>query len=393
MDNVSIKFYGFDIIKYYWYTILRWFEGYSIQVKIAYGIVFISILVLLILMITFFIKHHKRSKINKHQEDINDKYYDKIKNILTSDEMSYNDIANILNDVDKKDSKYFINILTDIRMKYHEIAYFPNVRILANILGVVDYCENNLLKNKDVFVTLQCVAMLQLVISEGRLANYVNHKDADIRSFARLAYIFCSQNDPYKFLKDDIDNGSNEMYFMLLHYIFGWMMTNNKPIPNFLQYVRTLRDDSSSSFMLKEMSYYSNEDEMNKIIEFLDSEKPKTQSTAIKLCALLSYDKIYEKLIQLYNSSVSEENKVNIIRSLNISGRDKCLQVLLGWYYSSTSKQVSEAILTALISTPSGKIEFDRLKANADDDSKTIFNRIEAIVDLENIKIRNLDNA
>lgn len=184
--------------------------------------------------IKFFIEYRKRNNFNKRRNDVQNKYYDKIAHILTSEKMTENEIVTILGDdysAYANAPKLFIPIITQIHLDFQQ-SYFPNMLTLCNMLGITDYCENNLLKERDVFHTLQFLCINNITIMEGRLANYVNHKDKDIRMMARLCYIFCAYHTPYKYLEDELNNYS-EMKFMFLHFIFVWMKHNNKELPDF----------------------------------------------------------------------------------------------------------------------------------------------------------------
>lgn len=232
--STDIRFYGFDILRYYWYVWQNAFSDYPWQIYIAWLIVVLSIFTMLILAINFFVRFRKTKKFNNKEKDIEDRYYEKIKLILSSDELEESKIIGILGD-DYEDytniPQLFIPIITKIHMELNE-SYFPNMTTLCNLLNITSFCENNLLKDKDVFNTLQFLCINNIIIMEGRLANYVNHKNVDIRVMARLCYIFCSYNNPYKYLKDELRT-YNQMKLMFLHFILVWMKMNNNDLPDF----------------------------------------------------------------------------------------------------------------------------------------------------------------
>lgn len=253
--NSDIRFYGWDILTYYWYVWQNKFSDYPWQIYIAWLIVILSIGTLLVLAVRFFVSYRKTNKLKNKSGEISEKYHDKIKLILSSPEMEERQIISILGD-DFEDytniPQLFIPIITNIHMELNE-SYFPNMTSLCNLLNITNYCEDCLLKDRDVFNTLQFLCINNIVIMEGRLANYVNHKNIDIRTMARLCYIFCSYNNPYKYLEAELDTYS-EMKLMFLHFIFVWMKHNNKELPDF-ERLKTMvnANEEVSKFIENEM--------------------------------------------------------------------------------------------------------------------------------------------
>lgn len=381
----SVKFYGFDILRYYWYAYQNNYIEYSWQIKIAYSIVVLSIILLFVMTIYFFIKYKQTQKTKKIQKEVNKLYKRDITEILLKPNDEYQLIYNKFGNVNKDyHSKYFIPILMDIRMQHPEQLYLKNMQNFANVLGIRDYLEHNLLTKKKIFDSLQCLVMLQITITEGRLANYVNHKDKNIRTYARIAYIYCSTNEPYKFLFTELNEKQSSLKTMLLHYVFSWMHIQGKKMPNFIQYTKDLENDVTSAFMLNESKYYEKSLSKNDLMQFYHIHKEKTKNIAILLSKSLEYEDIVDTLLNIYPEQ-SETIKKSIIKTLANTGKEKAIPVLKELYMKSVSKVTKETILISLTKIDGGINIFKQLEDISEDD-KQIFNRIEALVALEALK-------
>lgn len=383
----DIRFYGYDIFSYYWYLFRNHFVGWPWQILIAYSIVILCAISFIVIGITFFIKVRKRNKFNKKQEEISEKYSDTFRQILLNpDEMLSAEILSLVKQCDDKDedeikenAKYYIPILVSIRTEMSETAYFPNLQSLVTAIGVREYCENSLLHNKDVFNTLQMMAMMQMIISEGRLANYVNHKDKDIRMMARLCYIICSISEPYKYLAEELDNSSTSIMPMILHYIFAWMRYLNKKMPNFISISNNINNEDSIAFLINEMVYWGDEKELDNIPSFFTSSSIKCREASIKISYLLNKQEVYDELMRVYERQ-PEYLKRLILNSLSIHKNEKFNTFFEQCYESSLSKETKEVALQSMYKNGRlGKIMFKKIYKTCSEEDKILLDKIKSI--------------
>lgn len=251
----TVKIYGFEVLKYYFFVLKNIFAGYPWQVCVAYGIVCACVLTMVILFIKFLLGVRKNKREEKKKKDIAERFFDKIRDILSAPKMQYSEIVSILEeDVAKlkKNAKYFIPILVSIRTKLNDKPYLPNLATMVNILGITEHCESSLLKNDSVFDTLQMMSMLQLGVSEGYLANYLNHRDRHTRLMARMCYILSSEKEPYKYLDKDMKDYDSLLYFIILHYIFAYLKEQNRKLPDFVALAEKAPSSNMADFYKKE---------------------------------------------------------------------------------------------------------------------------------------------
>ncbi len=318
----EIKFFGTDILKYYWYLIQNQFADSSWQITISYSIVLICIVAILVVTIGFLRRHKKRTKSQKMRKKLEKKYGEIVKDLLLDDSKTEIDVYEAFSGEDiKKHAKYFIDMIINIRNDLHTISYIPNIQHVCDVTGVTEYVEYNLLNNINVFETLNNVLMLQLRISEGRLANYVNSKNKDIRSFARIAYLICGTKEPYKYLYELLSENDSNYTYLLIHYTLMWLYVQNIKMPNFKTLIDQVNNSRSCAFIIGELPYFiKDKDELIEILLVYinghnEREKIKSIVTSEKLG---DEPRILSVLMTNYNKENTRVQKVILETILNI---------------------------------------------------------------------------
>lgn len=255
-DFGSVEYSGLELIKYYLNLLENNFSGYPWQIVTSYTIAMTCIIMLVVLFMLFLFRVWRHQRRKKKEKEIYEYYSDKFHLILGSAEtLTHEEILEMLgqteDDIRKNDTYYYANILEEARMALYEIVCLPNMQTLATSLGVVDRFTFQLLKHKDVFRTLQMLLMLQITVNEGLLANFVNHTNREIRMMARLNYITCSRNIPYRYLITELNEEQSLYRPMILNYVFGWMMFQERLMPNFLNLADRVTNEDSAAFLVR----------------------------------------------------------------------------------------------------------------------------------------------
>lgn len=373
---------GYEVLVYYYYIFQNYFADYSWQVKTCYFIVFIALAVMLILLVLFFTDIIKRKKEEKVLHDMEKKYTDAFRTILGNDTLSSTEMIEILNGEDEQTLRkvrpdFFVKILAAVRMELYEIVYLPNFQPLADLVGVREYMELNLLKNRDVFHTLQVLLLFQLVISEGRLANYINHSDKDIRMLARLCYILCSENEPYRYLQDDLELPQASLRPMLLHYIFGWMKKKERRMPNFLIMAERLKNEEMAAFLIREISYWGGQDEKEGVKRLFMSPKLPCRAAAMNVIANTHNKAAEDEMIKTYDYQ-PEEVRRDILNAVLAINSGKHLQFLLNAFESASARATQELALSCIYNYGSeGRRKFEELRSTANNADRTLIDQID----------------
>lgn len=380
-----VEFSGIDVIKYYWALMMSFYDGNPWQMVTSYNITVASTFLVIIVFCLFWFKVYRQGQRDKREKKLKDYYADKLFYILGSaDEYTQAEMLEILGkseeEIQRNNPYYYAKLLEQARMEMYEIVYLPNMQTLANTLGVSQHFEEQLLYHRDVFRTLQMMIMLQLTVSEGRLANYVNNSDHEIRMMARLAYITCSTNEPYRYLLEDLNEEQSLYRPMILNYVFGWMMYKNRNMPNFLNLAERVQDDDSASYLIHEVAYWGNENEKHGVRELFLSPRLKVRSAAIKVVATLRDRDAEDQLMESYYSQ-PEHIRREVLQALLAINSGKQTEFFKKAFEISSSRETREIALLCLYKYGnSGRRLFEILRSEADEDTRRLIDQVDSTI-------------
>lgn len=387
-----VEFSGIDILKYYWHLTENNFAGYSWQIVTAYNITMYSIITLVVLFCMFWFKVWRQKKRVKKQKELREYYVGKFHTILGSaEELKPTQILAILeksqDEVLKNDPYYYAQLLEETRMDMYEIVYLPNMQTLASTLGVCEHFERQLLQRKDVFRTLQMLLMLQLTVSEGRLANYVNHANNEIRMMARLNYITCSSNEPYRYLLEELNQEQSLYRPMILNYIFGWMKFREQRMPNFLDLSDRVEDPHSAAYLLHEVAYWGNDEEKADIKNYFLSEKLPVRSAAIEVATALRDTEAEENLKKSYFHQ-PEDIRRQVLRALLSMRTGKQTEFFKKAFELSSSRETRETALYCLYEYGNdGRRMFELMRHDADEETRRLIDQVDSIAIISQLQV------
>lgn len=333
---------------------------------------------------------HQRRK--KKEKEIYEYYSDKFHLILGSAEtLTHEEILEMLgqteDDIRKNDTYYYANILEEARMAMYEIVCLPNMQTLATSLGVVDRFTFQLLKHKDVFRTLQMLLMLQITVNEGLLANFVNHTNREIRMMARLNYITCSRNIPYRYLITELNEEQSLYRPMILNYVFGWMMFQERLMPNFLNLADRVTNEDSAAFLVREVAYWGKENEKEEVKNYFLDERLKVRSAAIEVVAMLGDVNAEEKLVESYFMQ-PEHIRQEVLRALLSLNSGRQTEFFKKAYEISSSRETHVVALQCLYQYGnSGRRLFEIMRSQADEETRKLIDQVDSAVLLEQLQV------
>lgn len=385
MDFVSndITFRDWDVLKYYFYLFQDGFSEYSWQVRTCYFIVVGCIATMILLFMQFAFDVLKRHREKKNQKKFTDKMLEKFQAVLYNDTMTAEEIEQTLEiseaELRKVNPQYIVSLLSQIRMELYEIVYLPNMEALVDFCGVRDFFEHNLLVNKNVFQTLQVMMMMQIRVSEGRLANYVNSNNSEIRMMARLCYILSSTHDPYRYLLVDSDQRPSEMQLMMLHYIFGWMKNRDRNMPDFIVSAERIQNERKAAFMIDEVSYWGSQEEKQRVSDQFLSPKYECRIAAINVVATLKNEQMEQALIETYERQPEHIRRTILEALLTIKSGEQ-VDFFKKAFETSASEETQELALRCLYNyNTKGRYEFEVIRHASSGNLRHMMDHIDSV--------------
>lgn len=381
-----------ELFKFYIHMIDDFYADYPWQVVASYNISIGCMIALVVLFVMFLCKVQIQQHRKKKEAKLYAYYSDKLHNILGSaEELSHEQMLDILGKTDEEirenDSYYYANMLEEVRMDMYEIVCLPNMQTLASVLGVCERFEMQLQKHTDVFRTLQMLLMLQITVSEGLLANFVNHGDREIRMMARLNYITCSRNSPYRYLIIELEEGQSLYRPMILSYVFGWMMFQERLMPNFLNIADRLKNEDSAAFMVHEVAYWGKENEKLEVKNYFLDNRLKVRSAAIGVVASLGDTTAEEKLVNSYFQQ-PEHIRQEVLKALLALNSGEQTEFFKKAYELSSSRETRLVALMCLYQYGnSGRRLFEIMRSEADEETRTLIDQVDSAVLLEQLQV------
>lgn len=391
-DFGSVEYSGLELIKYYLNLLENNFSGYPWQIVTSYTIAMTCIIMLVVLFMLFLFRVWRHQRRKKKEKEIYEYYSDKFHLILGSAEtLTHDEILEMLgqteDDIRKNDTYYYANILEEARMALYEIVCLPNMQTLATSLGVVDRFTFQLLKHEDVFRTLQMLLMLQITVNEGLLANFVNHTNREIRMMARLNYITCSRNIPYRYLITELNEEQSLYRPMILNYVFGWMMFQERLMPNFLNLADRVTNEDSAAFLVREVAYWGKENEKEEVKNYFLDERLKVRSAAIEVVAMLGDVNAEEKLVESYFMQ-PEHIRQEVLRALLSLNSGRQTEFFKKAYEISSSRETHVVALQCLYQYGnSGRRLFEIMRSQADEETRKLIDQVDSAVLLEQLQV------
>lgn len=385
----EVNFYGWDVVKFWWRQLTERFFAYSWQVRTAYAIVVICVISVLVLSVTFSIHMRRRRRKDEAFLKCRERFIEPFRKILKTDyHLSTSSIETIcdcsIDDFNEFEGNIFAKLLCEVRNELSDTISLPNIQLLAELTGVRSWIESNLHKGKDVENSLELVVTLPIKISEGRLANFANHYDSLSKNLARQALYICNENDPFRYLEDDLEQISRRYRYMSLHRMFGWLYNNQKQMPSFLVLAEKLKNEQSAAFMIEELAYWGRESEKQSVNKFFLSNKIDCRIASIKVVAMLGKAQWEDTLVESYQKQPEEVQK-EILKTITALKTGKQAGFLEKSYISAPSRDLAELALKCLYDySEEGRERFEMLSQSPmSTRDRNLLDEIRSLAELE----------
>ena len=385
VEGPIVEFHGWEVIGYYLNNIQNYLAEYSWQVRTAYGLIVGCIFVMIILFGLFILMIRKTTKYKKKYQQLEEKFREPLYQIMILPEPpSVQEIEGLMGcnftELKRYDSAMFAQLISSLRMELCEVLYIPNMQYICKITGVTDYIERCLIGRTKVFEILQMVVNLNIRISEGELAIYLNHHNTNIRLMARLAYIICTENEPYKYLEEDLNQRMLPWRPMLTHRLFGWLQECGRPMPSFIVIAESLDNEEASAFLIEEVAYWGTDTEKNELSKFVLAPRYIIRLAAMRATAQLAREANEQALVESYDHQ-PEYIKREVLKTVLAINSGKQLDFYEKAYKTASSKETQEQALSCMYMYGNeGRRRFEMIRSSyqVGEETRTLLDQIDA---------------
>lgn len=385
VEGPIVEFHGWEVIGYYLNNIQNYLAEYSWQVRTAYGLIVGCIFVMIILFGLFILMIRKTTKYKKEYQQLEEKFREPLYQIMILPEPpSTQEIEGLMGcdftELKRYDSAMFAQLISSLRMELCEVLYIPNMQYICKITGVTDYIERCLIGRTKVFEILQMVVNLNIRISEGELAIYLNHHNTNIRLMARLAYIICTENEPYKYLEEDLNQRMLPWRPMLTHRLFGWLQECGRPMPSFIVIAESLDNEEASAFLIEEVAYWGTDIEKNELSKFFLAPRYIIRLAAMRATAQLAREANEQALVESYDHQ-PEYIKREVLKTVLAINSGKQLDFYEKAYKTASSKETQEQALSCMYMYGNeGRRRFEMIRSSyqVGEETRTLLDQIDA---------------
>lgn len=204
---------------------------------------------------------------------------------------------------------------------------------------------------------------------------------------ARLNYITCSRNIPYRYLITELNEEQSLYRPMILNYVFGWMMFQERLMPNFLNLADRVTNEDSAAFLVREVAYWGKENEKEEVKNYFLDERLKVRSAAIEVVAMLGDVNAEEKLVESYFMQ-PEHIRQEVLRALLSLNSGRQTEFFKKAYEISSSRETHVVALQCLYQYGnSGRRLFEIMRSQADEETRKLIDQVDSAVLLEQLQV------
>lgn len=383
-DGNTVEYSGLDALEYYYGFVAYWgeavvsaFRDYSWQVQVSFSVIFACVVIMLCLAYKFSRNIRRTRAMERKMQEATKKYRKAFYEVLIRpDEPSVEEFEEIcgerLDNIAEFSPVVYSAIISSLRLELSEITSLPNINYLCRLTGVTQFYEQNLIEKHDVLSTLQNIVNMSLRVSEGLLAIYINHHVTNIRHMARMAFIICTETEPYRYLEEDLQEPQALWRPMMLHRLFGWLRDTDRQMPQFLVLASVMKDENTAAFLIEEIAYWGSENEKATIHTFFLSPMMKCRQSALRAVALLGDETQEDAIIESYEHQPDDLRR-ECLMAISSIGSGRHTQFFVDAFWSTSSKQVRECALTCLYEYGAeGRRQFEMMRKELADDAMSI---------------------
>lgn len=272
-------------------------------------------------VIAFLVFSERVRRTRRSLNRIHDRFEDKFTDLLARpDNLEFNEVQTYLNIKPDEFSPGQMHTITNLLLGLREdiINYnFHNFQVIEQVFGLRDFWMRQLEVN-DVHTQSRAIQKLSALgisgISEAQLNTLAYSRDISLRRLARSAYVFLTDNTPFRFFSEDFDNGITNWDKIFLHDML--VKRPYERLPSFIQWYRNSNNKEMRIFLVNEIKFFN----QDYALPYLWEEFNKTDDEDVRIAILdtlgdLRYAEVEGELMQEY-PTMTETVQSHVIEAL-----------------------------------------------------------------------------
>lgn len=382
----EVKFVGWDYVRYNYYLYRNIMLGYPWVVRMAYTIVFFCCVATFLLFIAMAWDVYRRRKMDRKNERLRKRYYDKIMELARMDHsLSIPEIKSAIEykkrDWSFEEYRLWAYMLIDIRSENGVTeAGLVNLRRTVQLIGLQSFIEDGLMsgKRKNKVRFIQAARLLRINLPDSIMARLVNDRDMSLRKAARLYYMLANKDDPYAFFENDtLETEFTAWDKVELHQLFSNLRAADRALPALVPMIERATNPEMGSFLIRETAYWGNEADVRNLMQYFTSKEMAYREASFVGLGLRRFSEA-ERAMQHEFFNQTEYLRRVILNALLEIRTGMAINFFVNAYYFSTSYYTKRTALRCLwLYGPEAQMRFSQLKNEASPDMLILFEHVE----------------
>lgn len=390
------QFSWVDTLKYFYYYLQNEFIDYALVVQISYFMAVLCamsiILVLLLMMGTYL----KRRRSVRYYRKIDKKYGQAVSQIVSAQhDLTAEEVHQIMGNRGNLTRKMWRHRQWAKMISEHFDAHrsslspddtqgidraYSNLHRLLGLLGVEETIERMLREgvNADRIYLVQVAQQFHLQLSDAVVLRMANVGDVALGRVVQTYYMWCSPENPFRFL----DEGGDQVYLqedaIWLHQSLRVRSMEGKPMPTLLPYVLRAKTPALRALLIREVGYWGSEKDMPHIAEHFTDAHDDVRRASFEAVSRRKYLPAWQLMYDVYDQQ-SESLKRAILRSMFAMGDSRSVGFMERVCATTPSGQTLRLALRCLWGMgQKGRDAFMRVRQSDTDPSRAeVYEQIE----------------
>ena len=374
-------FNGLALWRYYAYFWGNKFAGYPWVIKVAFFIVQCALMVWLVGFISMIVYFYKATRRHNIYANLKKHYYESLKEIMTTERnLSTLEINKRLHLQSRTFSNatytMWLRLFRNIHADYFDKISDKNTLTAADNIGLINYAIESLTNGnfKEKICLLQSIHQLSLPLPPGLLSRLINDKNERIRKQSRIYYCATNPEDPFGVLDENFFNNNFFVWDEIeLHDMATYLVKKHKLLPPILPLINSTSYPLVKSYLIKEIGYWGNEDEIRQVMKQFDSKDVLCRDAAYECMGACKFKPAEDAMMRHYMEEKDETQMIILLSLLKIH-TGKAEDFLRKAYMTSESISVKRRALYCLLHySEKGKTMFYELEKDASDGKRRTF--------------------